>query len=489
MNSHRHDGSSCLLFYPFVAFHAASAYTVAMPCNPHIFRQYDIRGVAGEDLTPQVAELIGKGFGTFIQRRGYGRRVVVGRDVRLSSPELHKACVAGLRSTGCDIIDIGVALTPMMYFSLVFYGYDAGINITGSHNPTNENGFKLAVNPITSIYGDHIQDVREIIDAQDFKTGEGALKKKNIIDDYVAETALRVKLTKPPRIVIDCGNGTASLVAPRLYRRYGCDVTELFCDVDGSFPNHLPDPQDHENMHALRDKVLEIRADMGLAFDGDGDRVGMVDAKGNIYPGDILMIPLVRKTLSASPGASIIVDVKSTKSLIDEINKRGGKPVLGRTGPPYHKANMKKYHAPLAGEISGHYFITDNHWGFDDGLFAGGRILQALDKAGVPLHEYVADVPAMVSTPEIKFPCPDDKKFAVVDRVVAALRDEYECSLVDGVRMTVGDAWGLIRASNTTPNLTLRFEGTTTELRDNVKRIAMKTLEQAYEAEGIVWPI
>lgn len=457
-----------------------------MSCNPHIFRSYDIRGVVDADLTPEVARLIGQGFGTLIQQRGLGRRVAIGRDVRASSPALHGACVEGVLSTGCDVIDIGIALTPMMYFSLWHYEFDAGINVTGSHNPVNENGFKLAVHPVTSIFGDDIQEIRRIIESGVFATGAGVRSTQEIAAAYLAETAQRITLRRPPRVVMDCGNGTVSLYAPQLYRMLGCTVEELYCTVDSTFPHHLPDPQDHANMQDLAERVLQTHADLGIAFDGDGDRVGMVDAAGVMYPGDVLMIPLVHAALRLHPGASIVADVKSTQVLLRAIEEAGGKAELGETGPPYHKRNMKKYNAPLAGEISGHYFISDNHWGCDDGLFAGGRILQALDDDGHSLHDYLKNVPQYVSTPEIKVPCPDDKKFEIVREATAQFQQRYPCVTVDGVRVSLSPtSWALVRASNTTPNLTVRFEGKTTEEMELARKEVTRVLHVLFGARGL----
>lgn len=465
--------------------------------NPFIFRAYDIRGVAGVDLTPEVARLIGQGYGTLLrqeQQRITGNHteapltIALGQDVRVSSPELHNACVEGLLSVGCNVVDIGITLTPMMYFSVVHYKLDGGINITGSHNPKNENGFKLARYPFDSVHGDDIQKIHSIIEQEDFfvPNEPGRVIQKDIIADYLHETGARAKKKKDFRMIIDCGNGTAGLYAPQLYRLMGYDVEELYCDIDGDFPHHLPDPQDHNNMKDLAKAVVERGADIGLAFDGDGDRVGMVDRYGKSYDGDIVMVILAAAAARQHPECAIVVDVKSSKALLDMIEQYGGKPVLGKTGPPNHKQAMKDLEAPLAGEISGHYFISDGHWGFDDGLFAGLRILQELGESKKSLDEYLAVAPVYNATPEIKIACPDDKKFQIVKAVTDALEKDYSAFTEDGVRATISDvAWLLIRASNTTPNITVRCEGKTEVDKEQAIVIAQQELQKAFASEGI----
>lgn len=450
--------------------------------NPHIFRSYDIRGVVDTDLDSDVVTKIGLAYGTYLQRKYSTKIIVVGKDVRESSPALQAACIKGLQSTGIKIIDVGTILTPMMYFSMAHYGYDAGINITGSHNPKNENGMKLGIYPIDSVYGEEIQELRRMIEKSDFVYGDGTYTKVDITSEYILESTKKIHLKKPPRIVMDCGNGTASLIAPRFYRELGCEVIELFCDVDPDFPNHLPDPQEHENMAQLQQAVIAHKADLGIAFDGDGDRVGFVDHMGQLYAGDILMILLVEDILRDNPGANIIVDIKSSDTLLSEIRKRGGKPILGRTGPPNHKRAMKEHSSPLAGEISGHYFISNNHWGFDDGLYAGARLLQALERAEKNLHDFFDDIPLQPSTPEIKVACSDEKKFGVVEVVSEKISRDYENTQIDGIRFQYSPtAWGLIRASNTTPNLTLRFEAKTEKELQNVQEYAMNIVRQSLD--------
>ncbi len=457
-----------------------------MKCNPHIFRAYDIRGLVDKDLTPEMARAIGKAFGTFIQRKKLGNTVAVGKDVRLSSEGLQQACIEGLLSTGCDVTDIGTVLTPMMYYALAELDYDAGINITGSHNPKDQNGFKLAVKPFTSVHGEDIQTLRTMIENNDFVQGEGSLQQEEVHEAYMKATAERIDPMLPQKVVIDCGSGTAGLFAPQFYRMLGCEVIELYCEVDGDFPHHLPDPQVEENVADLKQAVVEHNADLGLAFDGDGDRVGVVDKNGVLYPGDILMIPLAQAALELHPGANIIVDVKSTQILLDKITELGGKPILGRTGPPSHKENMKLHNAPLGGEISGHYFIADNHWGYDDAIFSGARILHAIAKTEQTVDQYFADLPTLASTPEIKIPCPDDKKFDVVEDVVEHYKKEYSCSTVDGVRVQFSDtSWGLIRASNTTPNLTVRFEAPTEKERDAIRNTTLDVLRDIFKQHSL----
>ena len=426
----------------------------------NIFRQYDIRGVWSKDLTAESVYLIGRAFGTLaLGASGKDRvRLSVGRDVRLSSEAISEELIKGIISTGAGVIDIGECPTPVQYFSLHRLQVDGGVMVTGSHNPPEYNGFKLSIGKET-ISGEAIQQLRTIIEAGGFATGSGSVEKKEILCDYVDYLKKDFSGFSGITVVADAGNGTAGLVAPRILEELGARVIRLFCEPDGNFPNHHPDPVMPENLAALIEKVRTESADLGVAYDGDSDRIGVVDSDGEIIWGDRLMILFARDILRRSPGASIIGEVKCSQIMYDEISRNGGNAIMWKTGHSLIKKKMKEEKALVAGEMSGHIFFADRYLGYDDAIYATLRLLEIVKKAGEPygLKRLLADLPQVFSTPEIRSDCPDTLKF----RVTEAMRDafsDYEVNTIDGARINFGYGWALIRASNTQPALVMRFE-------------------------------
>lgn len=426
--------------------------------NPHIFREYDVRGVVGKDLTPDTVLALGKGFGTYAFRKGV-RTVMLGRDCRLSSPEFRDAMAEGLSSTGLSVVDVGICPSPLLYFSIIQYSADGGVMITGSHNPPEFNGFKLCVGPST-LYGEKIQDVRRIIEAGEFIEGDGKVTDRSVIPEYQRYVQSILSIPRKLKVVVDAGNGTASQIAPGLFRDMGMEVIELFCEMDGRFPNHFPDPTVPENLRFLIEAVRKHGADVGVGYDGDADRIGAVDEKGNVIYGDYLLLLFAREILSRKPGAAIISEVKASQNLYDDIARHGGRPVMWKAGHSLIKQKMKEEAAEVAGEMSGHIFFSDRYLGFDDAIYASARLFEILARSDRPLSAMLSDLPAVVATPEIRVECPDDRKFRVVERVAAIVRPQArEVIDVDGVRALFDGGWGLVRASNTQPVLVLRFEG------------------------------
>ena len=428
-----------------------------MKITSNIFREYDIRGLVDEELTEDAVRGIGKGFGTYAQQ--HGKRVLaVGRDVRLSSDRFNALTIEGLTSTGCDVIDVGVLPTPLLYFCLFQLPVDGGVMITASHNPSEYNGFKLCVAKET-IYGEEIQKIRRMIERGEFLSGKGNLRVQgDVIDRYMQYVQANIRIRNPVRTVLDAGNATASLVAPQLIRSLGCEVIELFCTPDGNFPNHHPDPTVPENLKDLITTVKNERAQVGLAYDGDSDRLGVVDEKGNILWGDQLLMIFARDILSRKPNSMIIFEVKCSKLLEEDIRKRSGIPLMWKAGHSLIKSKMKETGALAAGEMSGHMFFADEYYGYDDAIYASVRLLRILSESSIPLSEFLKDVPKTFSTPELRVDCPDETKFQVVEAVKRHYRRKYPTIDVDGVRVNFGDGWGLVRASNTQPALVLRFE-------------------------------
>jgi phosphomannomutase/phosphoglucomutase len=433
-----------------------------MQVQRNIFREYDIRGLVEKELTEDTALGIAKAFGTYVRRQGK-KKLAIGRDVRLTSDRFAEIVHQGLISTGCELIDIGVVPTPLLYFSLFQLPVDGGLMITASHNPSEYNGFKLCVGK-SSIYGQEIQKIREMIEAEDFITGEGSLTNyEGIIEMYKNFMRERIKLDRPVFAAIDCGNGTASLVASDLIRSMGCKTIDLYCTPDGRFPNHHPDPTDPHNLVDIIKAVKENKAEVGLAYDGDSDRLGVIDNKGNILWGDQILIVFARDILSRKPGATVIFEVKCSKTLDEDIRKHGGNPIMWKAGHSLIKSKMKETNAAVAGEMSGHIFFADEYYGYDDAIYASLRVLRILSNTNLPLSEFLRDVPKTYSTPEIRVDCPDDQKFQVVEKVKEYYREKYPIIDVDGVRVNFGDGWGLVRASNTQPALVLRFEADTSD--------------------------
>ncbi len=427
-----------------------------MEVNPQIFREYDIRGVFGKDLTEEVAEVIGKAYGTYLSSFGISK-ITLGRDCRISSDPLKEAILGGLLSTGLSVIDLGVVATPVFYFSLFHLDVNGGVMITGSHNPPEFNGFKMCLGK-TTIFGKEIKKIEEIIKKGDFKKGDGKVSTYDISDPYKTYLKENVKLKRSVKVVIDPGNGTAGVFAYPIMKDIGCDVLCINCEMDGNFPNHHPDPTVLDNLKDLKEAVLKNGAELGIGYDGDADRIGVIDERGEVIWGDQLMIIFSRDILEKNAQATIIAEVKSSMNLFEEIKKCGGKPIMWKTGHSLIKQKMKEEGALLAGEMSGHIFFADRYFGFDDAIYASLRLLEIVSKQNKKVSEMLKDVPKTYSTPEIRVDCPDEAKFEVVERIKEKLEGKYEMICVDGVRVVFNDGWGLIRASNTQPVLVLRFE-------------------------------
>jgi phosphomannomutase / phosphoglucomutase len=435
-----------------------------------IFRQYDIRGVVGRDLTTDAALLIGRAYAALLRERGIAGAVAVGRDNRESGSSLRDALVKGLTSSGVDVIDLGIIPTPVSYWALHHLDIVGSIQITGSHNPPEFNGFKICVGK-TTLHGEEIQHLYQLIEGAAFVDGEGNVRTDDVIDAYIDDIVARTgALPRPMKIVFDCGNGVGAITAPKLFRKLGVDSVALFADSDGTFPNHHPDPTVEENLQDLIATVRSEGAEIGIGFDGDADRIGVVDGAGNIIWGDYLLIVYARDVLSrVGAGQRIIFDVKCSQALPDAITAAGGTPIMWKTGHSLIKEKMKAERAPLAGEMSGHMFFEEGFYGHDDAVYGAARLLRILAHSGKTIAELLADVPRFVSTPELRVDCPDDIKFDVVRRAVAHFRAKYDVIDIDGVRMLFGDGWGLIRASNTQPVLVLRFEARTRERLDAIR--------------------
>jgi len=452
-----------------------------MKLNENMFRMYDIRGIWGEDLIEETAEVIGKAFGTYVKQKGINS-VLVGRDNRISSKPIRDALIKGLTSTGCDVLDVGVLTTPAFYYSNILYNSQAGMMITASHNPPQFNGFKVMVGPST-IYGEELKKIYYIAEKGEFEKGSGEVKYAYPINSYINMIKEKVRLgDRKLKVVVDCGNGTASLFYPDVIYNLGCEVYPLYCESDPTFPNHFPDPVKKENLKDLIEEVKRVKADLGIAFDGDGDRIGVVDEKGNIIWGDMLMILYWREIMKKHPGAEAIVEVKCSQALVEEIEKLGGKPLFYKTGHSLIKAKMKEMNAVFTGEMSGHMFFADEYYGFDDAAYAAARLLRILSNTDKSLSELLADVPKYPSTPEIRLECSDERKFDVVKGVTEHFREKgYNIIDVDGARVLFDGGWGLVRASNTGPELIVRCEARTSEKLEEIK----KELSEALAKFGV----
>jgi phosphomannomutase / phosphoglucomutase len=431
--------------------------------NPSIFREYDIRGLAERDFDEKFALLLGKVHGTIVTERG-GTRVTVGRDCRATSDAYAEAIIAGLVSTGLHVYDIGVCPTPLLYFSLFHLDVDGGIEVTASHNPSEYNGFKLCIGKET-LYGQQIQDVRAKLERNQFQEKAGGkVEIYEIVPPYHQHLLRDVpKLKRPLKVVVDAGSGVGGPVAPPIFRQLGCTVWEIACTPDGTFPVHHPDPTLPENLELLIEKVKEEKADLGIAYDGDADRIGAVDEKGNILWGDELLVLFSRDVLQRNPKAIIISEVKCSQRLYDDIAKRGGTPIMWKAGHSLLKAKMKETDALLAGEMSGHMFFKERYFGYDDAIYASLRLLEILANSELPLSALLSDLPRSVSTPEIRVDCPDDQKFVIAEKAKEYFSQRYDTIDVDGARIQFAEGWGLIRASNTQPALVLRFEAQSAE--------------------------
>jgi phosphomannomutase/phosphoglucomutase len=445
-----------------------------MALDPTIFRQYDIRGIVGRDLTPEVATAVGRAFAALLTERGLAGSVVVGRDNRPSGDGLRDALVAGLVAAGRDVVDIGVVPTPLMYWTLHHEPVVGGIQITGSHNPPEYNGFKLCVGT-ASLHGDGIQRLfaLAVAPAAAAPAEAGSVRHVAVIERYLEDIVQRTgPLARRLRVVYDCGNGASALVAPQLFARLGIEATGLFTESDGTFPNHHPDPTVPANLADCIAAVRRDGAELGVAFDGDGDRIGVVDGAGRIIWGDHLLILYARDVLARTGrGQPVIFDVKCSQALADEIERAGGRAVMWKTGHSLIKDKMQETRAPIAGEMSGHMFFAEGFYGHDDALYAAARLLRILAEADAPISTLLADVPPFVSTPEIRVDTDEARKFALVREAVAHFRTEHEVIDVDGARVLFGDGWGLIRASNTQPVLVLRFEARSAARLDEIREV------------------
>jgi phosphomannomutase/phosphoglucomutase len=445
--------------------------------RPHIFREYDIRGIFPDELNKEVVHLLGLAIGTYYHQKGAGR-ISVGRDCRLSSPEISQALIEGLTESGRVVVDVGMVPTPVLYFSLHELEVDGGVQITGSHNPPDFNGFKVCLGE-ASVYGQEIQKIREISEKGSFTRARGKIEKEEIKEVYVEYINQNIR-PGPHRkkVVVDAGNGAGGPVASEIYRRLGFEVIPLFCDPDGRFPNHHPDPTIPENLEPMKSKVAETSADLGIAFDGDADRIGVVDEEGHIIWGDQLMIVFSRDLLTRHPGGKIIGEVKCSQVLYDDIKRKGGEPIMWKTGHSLIKTKMKQEGALLAGEMSGHLFFAERYFGYDDAIYAGARLLEIVSQSQKGLKEHLSDVPRMFNTPEIRLECPEDRKFEIVADLAKEFKKEHRVIDVDGARVIFDDGWGLIRASNTQPVLVLRFEASSEASLEEIRQIFMKRLEK-----------
>ncbi len=467
-----------------------------------IFREYDVRGVVGKDLTPDVAESIGRAYGTMARQRGC-RAVALGRDGRLTSPDLRDRVLAGITAAGVDVVDIGICPTPLLYFALYELPVDGGVMVTGSHNAAEYNGFKLCLGKM-ALHGDDVQELRRLIEAGAYVSGSGTVSTATVIPPYLRylkEQFAGVDGTGL-HVVLDCGNGAASLVAKAALEQLGCRVTGLYDDLDGRFPNHHPDPTVVENLRDLMQAVRHHRADAGIAYDGDADRIGTIDEQGTIIWGDRLLLIFARDLLKDRPGSTIISEVKASPCLYEDIRKRGGNGVMWKTGHSVMKAKMKEENAALAGEMSGHMFFADRYFGYDDAIYASCRLIEILSKTQAPFSSLLADLPPTQATPEIRVDCPDDVKFQVVEALRARLVEAAarlpspdarhskpvirDIVTLDGVRISFDDGWGLIRASNTQPALVLRFEASSPERLQAIRTYLEGELDAARKQTPII---
>ncbi|WP_286934182.1 MULTISPECIES: phosphomannomutase/phosphoglucomutase [Aminobacterium] len=448
-----------------------------MQVPSHIFREYDIRGVADTELTAYVVTAIGKAYGTLLRREGIST-ITIGGDVRLSTERIRQNIIDGVIWAGVNVIDLGVVTTPLLYWSQFHFNFDGAVMVTGSHNPKDMNGLKLALGKST-MYGEQIQSILNMIEKDDMVPGQtlGSVKREDIWSGYIQMLLSKIKLgPRKLKVVADAGNGTAGLFIQKFLEGLGCRVVPLFCQPDGNFPNHHPDPLKRENLVSLIETVKREKADVGFAFDGDSDRIGVVDEKGSVVWGDTLMALYWREILPKHPGADAIIEVKCSQALEDEIRRLGGKPLYYKAGHSLIKAKMKEIGALFAGELSGHMFFADEFYGFDDSFYAAGRLLRILSNDRRILSDMLVDYPIYYSTAEIRVDCPDNKKFQVIEKIKEEALKEYKAITIDGVRILYPQGWGLVRASNTQPVLVTRCEGKTKEDLDFITQDMKKRM-------------
>ena len=446
-----------------------------MNLNQYIFREYDIRGKVSDDFPPELVEALGKGFGTYIKRSG-GQEIALSGDVRLTTPDLMEQFKTGVLSTGVDVIKIGILPTPANYYSMFSLGVAGAVQITGSHNPPEFNGFKLSRDK-KAVFGEAIQEIRVIIEKEDYETGEGTEASYDILTKYKRMIASKIDIKKPMKVVMDCGNAAGAICAPEIFKNLNVDLTELYCDVDGTFPNHHPDPTVKENLADLISLVKQGSYDIGLAFDGDADRIGVVDETGDIVWADQLMALFLPEVVEE--GDEILYDVKCSQALEEMIVKYGGKPVMWKTGHSLIKQRMSELNCKLGGEMSGHIFFADDYFGYDDAIYVAARIVQTLSRTDQKLSELKAELPKYYSTPEMRLEAEsDEEKFRIAKEAVAYFTENYDCSTVDGVRIKFGDGWGLVRSSNTQPVIVCRFEANTAERMEEIQSIVMNKLQE-----------
>lgn len=444
--------------------------------NRQIFRQYDVRGIVERDLTDETVYLLGRGFGTYLRQRDM-KTVAIGGDARMSTPRFKKVFSRGLVDTGCEVLDVAILATPVLYFSIHHLKTDAGVMITGSHNPPDYNGFKMNVG-LASIYGDDILEIYDIIQSNSFIEGLGSQRNVSgmvkIYQDYLVDN---LKLSRPVKVIVDAGNGAGGPILPDILRRLGCEVIELYCNMDGTFPNHHPDPTVEEYMQDLIKSVKRSDAELGIGLDGDADRIGVIDENGKMLYGDQILNIFAREYLKKNPGEKVVADVKCSKNLYDDIAKHGGIPVMYKTGHSLLKKKMKEDNIKMGGEMSGHIFFYDRYLGFDDAIYAACRMVEIVAESDKKVSEMLADQPKMYNTPELRVDCTEETKFEVVEQVKKHFQDNgYDVNDIDGMRVTFPDGWGLVRASNTQPVLVMRFEAESEERLQEIKDLVEKEI-------------
>ena len=445
--------------------------------NQNIFREYDIRGIVGEQLTDETVAIVARAVGTFFNRNG-AKRIAVGFDARMSSPHFRDLLVEGFNETGCDVVLIGRVPTPVLYHTVYTKNVDGGVMITGSHNPPDHNGFKICLGKAT-LFGAQIQEIKEIALSGNFAEGVGSSENLEVLDGYEADILSKINLgDRKLKVVVDGGNGMGGVTGVPVYEKLGVELVKLFTEPDSNFPNHHPDPTVEENLQDCIKAVKETGADLGIAFDGDGDRIGIVDENGRIIWGDELMILLSREILKEKPNSTIIAEVKCSQNLFDDIEKHGGKAIMWKAGHSIIKAKMKETNAALAGEMSGHIFFADRFYGFDDATYAGARVLEILSKTSKKLSEILGDLPEKFSTPELRMDCGDERKFQIVAQIAEEFAKTNEVVTIDGARIIFENGWGLVRASNTQAILVLRFEADSEENLNKIRRTVESQVEK-----------